>query len=393
MPMNDHSPDEFDYTLPNEAIALHPLAQRDQSKLLLYSKGEIGDHRFADLTRILPIGSQLIVNNTKVIHARIVGQKETGGRVEVFLLRPHNLSTESAMLARDVTQWWCLVGGAKRWKSGAVSVQEGGFVLSATRVDRNDDEFLIEFKWNNAAATFSQVLEQVGRIPLPPYIAREAIDEDLYRYQTAFAEREGSVAAPTAGLHFTPELVEKLNVQRINLTLHVSAGTFKPMATERIADHPMHEEYCECTLEAVSALTLEVERYAVGTTSLRTLESLYWLAVKAHSSDAIPQHVDQHEPYRLNSPFESFEMAMQYLQERMQAAKQERIAFSTSIMIAPGYRIQSVRGLFTNFHMPKSTLLLLVCALIGEDWKRVYDHALSGGYRFLSYGDGSLLIP
>ncbi len=391
--MNDHSPEEFDYHLPAEAIALHPLAQRDQSKLLLYSNGEISDHRFADLANILPVGSQLVVNNTKVIHARIVGQKETGGRVEVFLLRPHNLTTESAMLARDVTQWWCLVGGAKRWKSGPVRVQEAGVRLNATRVDRNDDEFLIEFTWDGGTCTFSQILEQVGRIPLPPYIAREAIDEDLYRYQTAFAEREGSVAAPTAGLHFTPELVEKLHVNRVNLTLHVSAGTFKPMSSERISDHPMHEEYCECTLEAISALTLEVERYAVGTTSLRTLESLYWLAVKTKLEGVISQHVDQHEPYRLNSPFSSFEEAMRYLHTHMRAENQERIAFTTSIMIAPGYRVQSVRGLFTNFHMPKSTLLLLVCALIGEDWKRVYDHALSGGYRFLSYGDGSLLIP
>jgi len=393
MPMNDHSPEEFDYVLPSAAIALHPLAQRDQSKLLFYRKGEISDHRFADLARILPAGSQLIVNNTKVIHARIVGQKDTGGRIEIFLLRPHNLSTESAMVARDVTQWWCLVGGAKRWKAGAVSVEGGGVQLSATRVERSDDEFLIEFKWDGAATTFSQVLEQVGRIPLPPYIAREAIDEDLYRYQTAFAEREGSVAAPTAGLHFTPELVAQLQVNRVNLTLHVSAGTFKPMSTDRIADHPMHEEYCECTLAAISALTLAVDRYAVGTTSLRTLESLYWLAVKAKLHGAIPQHVDQYEPYQLATPFDSFEAAMQFLHARMVAEGFQQIAFATSIMIAPGYTVRSIKGLFTNFHMPKSTLLLLVYALIGEDWRRVYDHALSGGYRFLSYGDGSLLIP
>lgn len=391
--MNDHSPEEFDYHLPAEAIALHPLAQRDQSKLLVYRSGDISDHHFGDLTSILPLGSQLVVNNTKVIHARIVGAKDTGGRVEIFLLRPHNVSVEAAMEARGTASWWCLVGGAKRWKTGAVTAHNDGLSLSAHRIDRNDDEFLIEFTWDAATASFSQILERIGRIPLPPYIARDADADDLLRYQTTFAEREGSVAAPTAGLHFTPELMQQLQVQRVNLTLHVSAGTFKPMASERIADHPMHEEYCECSLEAIAALTVPVERYAVGTTSLRTLESLYWLAVKDAQSGSLPQHVDQHEPYRLTSAFATYEAAMQHLHARMMAEGIDRLAFTTSIMIAPGYRVKSVRGLFTNFHMPKSTLLLLVCALIGDDWKRVYDHALTGGYRFLSYGDGSLLIP
>ncbi len=386
-----YTPEDFAYDLPQSRIALHPADRRDGAKLLHYRQGSIADHVFGDVTRILPAGSQLILNNTRVIHARLFAYKPTGGRVEIFLLRPENTSVEEAMNAQGACTWRCLVGGAKKWKSGAVSLGDDHFQISAEVVGRDEEEFLVSLKWQPASVAFSEMVEALGKIPLPPYINREAGEADQIRYQTAFAERLGSVAAPTAGLHFTAPILDTLEVELVKLTLHVSAGTFKPISADRIDAHVMHEEQCDVALESIRALARKKRRYAVGTTALRTLESLYWLAEKWKKEGVQPKLIDQYQPYRLEASYDDYEAAMADLAARMEAAGLEQLSFATSIMIAPGYTVRSIHGLFTNFHMPKSTLLLLVHALIGDDWKRVYAHALASDYRFLSYGDSSLL--
>ncbi len=386
-----YRPEDFDYPLPEAAIALHPAERRDASRLLHYKAGVIHDYAFSDVTKLLPAGSQLILNNTRVIHARLIGRKPTGGKVEIFLLRPADDAVDQAMQATGLTHWMCLVGGAKRWKDGRVAIEGDGIALYASVVEKRGDEFLVALEWQPAKRSFAEVLESVGRIPLPPYIHREVEENDRLRYQTAFAEKLGSVAAPTAGLHFTDEILNALKIEQVKLTLHVSAGTFKPMTADSIFEHEMHEEQCEVERSAIAMLSREGRKYAVGTTSLRTLESLYWLAEKWRREGHIPRFIDQHEPYKVEPFFASFTEAMAWLYDALGKEKLERYGFETSIMIAPGYRVRSIAGIFTNFHMPKSTLLLLVHAIVGDDWRTVYDHALMNGYRFLSYGDSSLL--
>jgi S-adenosylmethionine:tRNA ribosyltransferase-isomerase len=385
------TPADFDYELPVDRIAMHPADRRDAARLLHYQNGQIVDREFSDTAHLLPKGSQLVVNNTRVIHARLIAHKPTGGKIELFLLRPAHGSVEQAMEHTGASTWMCLVGGAKRWKNGVITASVDELSLEATMFEKQGDEYLINLKWTPGSLAFRAVVEQIGRIPLPPYIAREANDDDRLRYQTRFAERPGSVAAPTAGLHFTDALMTQLPSELVRLTLHVSAGTFKPMADGSIAQHLMHHEQCEVTREAIAQLAKPMRRYAVGTTSLRTLESLYWLAVKWKQSGRQPKSVNQHEPYELYAEFSGFCEAMAWLTDALDRAGLSNYGFETSMMIAPGYDIRSIDGLFTNFHMPKSTLLLLVAALIGDDWRKVYAHALANGYRFLSYGDGSLL--
>ena len=386
-----YRPDDFDYALPEEAIALHPAERRDASRLLHYKAGAIHDYAFSDVTKLLPAGSQLILNNTRVIHARLIGQKPTSGKVEIFLLRPADDAVDKAMQATGLTHWMCLVGGAKRWKEGRVAIEGEGVVIYATVVEKRGDEFLVALEWTPAKRSFAEVLELAGRIPLPPYIHREVEENDRLRYQTAFAEKLGSVAAPTAGLHFTDEILAALDVEQVKLTLHVSAGTFKPMSVDSIFDHEMHEEQCEVSRSSIQSLSKPGKKFAVGTTSLRTLESLYWLAEKWRREGKMPRFIDQHEPYKVEPHFARFTDAMAWLNEALLKEKLDHYGFETSIMIAPGYTIRSIDGIFTNFHMPKSTLLLLVHAIIGDDWRRVYQHALKTDYRFLSYGDSSLL--
>lgn len=386
-----YTPDDFDYDLPQERIAFYPADRRDASKLLHYRRGEITDHRFRDVTSILPVGSQLILNNTRLIHARLYAFKSTGGRVELFLLRPEHASVEEAMNATGSCTWRCLVGGAKKWKSGAVSLGDDQLKISAEVMGREDEEFIVQLSWRPESMIFSDLVETLGKIPLPPYINREAGEADQVRYQTAFAERLGSVAAPTAGLHFTTSILESIDAEQVKLTLHVSAGTFKPISADRIDAHVMHEEQCEVTLSSIRALARRKPRYAVGTTALRTLESLYWLSEKWKKEGVQPTMIDQYQPYRLEATFDDYAAAMEALAQKLEQTGLDRLSFSTSIMISSGYKVRSISGLFTNFHLPKSTLLLLVHALIGDDWKKVYAHALASDYRFLSYGDSSLL--
>lgn len=389
----DMSPDLFDYDLPAERIPAFPSEKRDQARLLISNCENIADAKFSDVANLLKEDTQLIVNDTKVIHARLFLKKPTGGRVELFLLQPFETTIEEAMLHAGSSTWWCLIGGAKKWKEGAVSIETEDLQLTAEKEGREEEKFKVKIEWSNSSLTLAEVLEVLGKIPLPPYMQREAEEADENRYQTTYASRPGSVAAPTAGLHFTPEILQQTKAEVVKLTLHVSAGTFKPVSAETIGEHTMHHEECYVTRGALQQLSLPKKKFAVGTTSLRTLESLHWLAVRLKKEGEFAEEITQHDAFTFEDPFESFEQAMVFLVQEMDARGLEAVQFRTSIMISPGYQIKSILGLFTNFHMPKSTLLFLVAALIGDRWKDVYAHALNNDYRFLSYGDSSLLIP
>lgn len=381
---------DFDYELPPSKIPDRPATTRESAKLLIYKSGEIADAEFSDVASFIPHNAQLVVNDTRVIHARLFLEKETGGKVQVFLLQPFNASVEEAMLHQSESMWWCLVGGAKKWKGGQVKLTHEGITIAAEQMDRNEEKFLIRLSWNTQHS-FAELIDAVGNIPLPPYMLREADVDDVLRYQTTYAKQPGSVAAPTAGLHFTPEILHAMEADVVPVTLHVSAGTFKPVTSENLSEHTMHEEECIVPLSTIHKLGLKSPRYAVGTTSLRTLESLRWIAVKWFHHQSPQTEVTQTDAYHYEDPFDSFEDAMIFLGQQLENQQSSSCRFKTAIMISPGYEVRSITGLFTNFHMPKSTLLFLVSALVGENWKDIYNHALDNDYRFLSYGDSSLL--
>ena len=400
--------EDYDYQLPESAIATFPLAQRDQAKLLVYKRGEITDERFHQLPDQLPPGSQLFFNDTKVIAARLRFQKEPtlqgpGAHIEVFLMHPWQPSTvmSQAMAAQSTCTWQCMIGNQRRWKGHQVlqstlEVGEKKTVLSAQQVEDTDNQVI--FLWDNPTLTFAEVLEAAGQVPLPPYLNREVTEADKPRYQTVYSARQGAVAAPTAGLHFTSSVLETLRQRDFGLhylTLHVSAGTFQPIREADILQHPMHCEQMvvsQASLEAL--LTIKGPIIAVGTTSLRTLESLYWYGVMLWDNPEavfrIPKLTPyQHDPDQLPTLRQSVEKVLTY----MQTQRLKHLIGETEIFIVPGYRFRVCQGLITNFHLPKSTLILLVAALIGNDWRAVYAHALQQEYRFLSYGDSSLLLP
>lgn len=391
---------EYDYDLPAEKIAAVPLPQRDASKLLLYKEGKIEDAVFSTLPAFLPAHSTLVINNTKVIEARIYFQKSTGALIEIFCLEPfHPADMITAMAAKGKVQWQCLIGGASKWKRGQVlekriEVEQQPVLLSAVYREKRDDHFIIEFNWNSPHS-FSEILHSAGTIPLPPYIKRTPDREDTNRYQTIFGEQEGSVAAPTAALHFTSSLFAALpdkHITPLPVTLHVGAGTFKPVKTETIQDHQMHGETFSVTSSTLIQLLSADFITAVGTTSLRTLESLHWLGIKLLTEKTEPPFVlSQWEAYGLMNNDISYKESLQALLNFLQASGQTELWCRTSLLIAPGYVFQSAKALVTNFHQPRSTLLLLVAAFIGDDWQKVYEHALANNYRFLSYGDSSLL--
>lgn len=384
---------DFHYDLPQEKIAVHPLAQRDQSKLLVFD-GSPKDYTFLDLPSLLPEKSQLFFNNTRVIRARLHFTKTEGAKpIEVFCLTPHLQSVEESMNATGEVKFECLVGNLKRWKDHPLHLSlSEKLVLTAEKGERLGDMFVINFSWNSEQ-TFSEVLEIAGKIPLPPYMNRDAEEEDTERYQTVYASSNGSVAAPTAGLHFTPAVFKAMDEaehSRVELTLHVGAGTFKPLSDGAVDDHDMHAE--EILIEQSwleNYLNHEGSKFAVGTTSLRTLESCHWIGVKLLSGGDF-ENLGQFDAYSLPQTIttqESFAALLAYLKDH----KIQTAALKTQLMIRPGYTMKSVQGIITNFHQPGSTLLLLVSAGIGDIWRDVYDHALSNGYRFLSYGDSSLL--
>lgn len=389
--------DAFDYELPPERIADRPISERDRSKLLIYKNGEISDDYFYHLPHYLDRSTTLILNNTKVIAARLFFQKESGGIIEIFCLEPVGLAVELAMEAKKSVQWRCLIGGASKWKHGLIlqktlNIDGLSVEFTAAMKVREEDSFIIEFTWN-AELSFSIVLEQAGAIPLPPYIKRKLVQEDTDRYQTVFARNNGSVAAPTASLHFTNELFDQLAKKDIRanyVTLHVGAGTFKPVKAETIAGHQMHSEPFSVSMETLEQLAAASVIVAAGTTSLRTLESLYWLACKLRSGQT-EMELGQWEAYQLNDYQLAYREGMQILIEHLKTSGRTELQCRTSLLITPGYRFRSAHALITNFHQPRSTLLLLIAAFIGEDWRKVYHHALHNQYRFLSYGDSSLL--
>jgi len=400
---------DFTYSLPEERIAKYPLAERDASKLLIYKEGIIAEDIYRNIDRHIPKDSILVFNDTKVVEARLLFQKSTGGVIEIFCLEPHEQYPHitTAMLQYEKVLWHCLIGGASKWKHGQVLEKKINYnskelILNARYIEKTGDSFIVELSWNDLSLSFAEILHLFGAIPLPPYIKREVEISDAERYQTVYAHYEGSVAAPTAGLHFTETVFKKLkekNIDKDFVTLHVGAGTFKPVKTEVMKDHEMHAEYFTVSKLLIQNLIDHLDKniIAVGTTSLRTLESLYWLGVKK-STDHGPQttEITQWEVYDSIGKKISAKEALENLIKWMAAKDLDNLTAKTQIIIAPGYQIKIVNGLITNFHQPQSTLLLLVAAFIGKDpitigWKKVYDYALENNFRFLSYGDGSLL--
>lgn len=393
---------DFDYPLPDERIAKFPLAERSDSKLLVWRNGAIAERHFGSLADELPAGSLLIFNNTKVIRARIILHKESGARIEVFCLEPHAPADyERAFAVRGRCEWSCIVGNLKKWKEGMVGIdfEYGGraCTLRAEIVERGEREHIVRFEWD-ADMTFGQLLEHLGRIPIPPYLNRDSEQIDLTRYQTVYSKFEGSVAAPTAGLHFTDDLIASMRASGFafdEVTLHVGAGTFLPVKSDDAAQHPMHTEHFEVRLSTIENLLAHYGQItAVGTTSVRTLESLPALGwrVRRDGNPDCDRTIGQWECYDLPDDYSGRE-ALEDLAAYMRGAGVDRLKASTQIMITPlGFRFRVVRRIVTNFHQPKSTLLLLVSAYVGDAWRDIYRYALDNGFRFLSYGDSSLLV-
>lgn len=387
---------DFNYDLPNERIALYPLEERDQSKLLVYKNRSVSHHQFKDLSQFIPSGSMLVFNNTRVIQARIMFEKDSGATIEVFLLSPVLPSAllQEVMQSPHSCQWTCAVGNLKRWKDGTVlSKSIGGGELTAKLIDRNNS--IIEFTWNTDHI-FAEVISEAGHMPLPPYLKRNPTPQDTQRYQTVYSSLEGAVAAPTAGLHFTPRIFQSLkeiNCEVDFVTLHVSAGTFLPVKVSNAAEHVMHQEQIIVTRQNINKLlTAENGIIPVGTTSMRTLESLYWFGVKLSVNPSSSFTILQEDAYTLPQDMD-MKFALNRVLQYMDDQKTDSITGETSIYIMPGYSFRICRGLITNFHQPSSTLILLVAALVGPVWRDLYNAALKEDYRFLSYGDSSLLLP
>ena len=407
---------DYNYPLPDERIAKFPLAQRDHSKLLIYKHGQVSEDVFYHLPAYLPTGTLMVFNNTKVIQARMHFRKSTGALIEIFLMEPAApVDYEQIFQTRGHCSWRCMIGNLKKWKEGPLhrefDIKGHQFVLTVTRNDSQNvhvatgTNFWIDFDWDSDAISFAEILEAIGELPIPPYLNRETVESDKTTYQTVYSKIKGSVAAPTAGLHFTDEVLKQLDAQGIDreeLTLHVGAGTFKPVKSQEIDGHEMHSEYIVVRRSTLEKLVRhDCAAIAVGTTSVRTLESLYYIGVKLQANpDATENqlHVNQWEPYDGGrdghlvdgiTPVQAVRNILDYLDRNQLKA----LHTSTQIIIAPGYDYKIVKMLVTNFHQPQSTLLLLVSAFVHGDWRTIYDYALAHDFRFLSYGDSSLLIP
>lgn len=405
---------DFDYPLPDERIAKYPLAERDASKLLVRTAdGKIREDAFRSLPTYIPEGTLMVFNNTKVIQARLHFRKSTGALIEIFCLEPHTPSDyQQSFAATNGVTWTCLVGNLKKWKEGQlvqeVEIPNGRFItLTAERIGMSGTGFVIRFAWNDNAVSWSEILDAIGELPIPPYLNRDTEASDLNTYQTVYSKIEGSVAAPTAGLHFTERILSELDargVERDEVTLHVGAGTFKPVKSERIEGHTMHAEWISVTRQSLERLLAHgAQCIAVGTTSVRTLESLYFIGVRLHRArldNRIPTeedlHVPQWLPYEYEqstasplSPTEALKEVIRYLDDHQLPA----LHTATQIIIAPSYRFRIVKAIVTNFHQPQSTLLLLVSAFVSGEWRPIYDFAMANGFRFLSYGDSSILFP
>ena len=395
---------DYDYPLPDERIAKFPITERDHSKLLVYEHGNVSEDVFYNLPNHLPSGSLMVFNNTKVIQARIHFRKETGALIEVFLLEPAAPADYEQMFQSvGCCSWLCLVGNLKKWKEGNLrrefEVKGQHIALTVRRGDEHRTSHWIDFSWDGDGVNFADILDAVGELPIPPYLNRKTEESDKTTYQTVYSKIKGSVAAPTAGLHFTDRVLQAIDargIEREELTLHVGAGTFKPVKSEEIAGHEMHTEYISVSRVTIDRLIAHDARaIAVGTTSVRTLESLYYIGVKLSQNPDLTEeklHVEQWEPYEASTelaPVDALRCVRDYLDRNGRGA----LHSSTRIIIAPGYDYKIVKMLVTNFHQPQSTLLLLVSAFVHGDWRKIYDYALAHDFRFLSYGDSSLLIP
>ena len=424
---------DYTYHLPEENIAKYPLSERDASKLLIYKDGVIETSLYKKLDQHLPKKSLIVFNNTKVVEARLLFEKSSGSNIEIFCLEPDDRYGDitSAMLQKEKVYWKCLVGGAKKWKEPFLQKKIDATTHLFARIEeKRNDYFLIEFNWSNSNLSFAEVLHDAGLIPLPPYLNRTVEEEDKTTYQTIYAMHNGSVAAPTAGLHFTENLMRKLkhqNVEPIYVTLHVGAGTFKPVKAATMQEHEMHAEFIDVSKESIEQLISNKTIVATGTTSLRTIESLYWMGIKIEvrrqkgeggrekeevrrqkgegereegedrkekmedrSEDLDELSIKQWDAYELPQNI-SKATALQALLNWMNEQNLDRLICKTQIIIAPGYTLKIADGLITNFHQPQSTLLLLIAAIVGDKWKDIYNYAMKNNFRFLSYGDGSLL--
>ncbi len=392
--------EDYSYQLPDERIAKYPLTERDQSQLLVYKNGEVSKNLFSYVDDYIESNSTLVFNNTKVIQARLKFAKSTGAQIEIFCLEP--IEPSDYVLAFQQTEritWKCIVGNLKKWKTGdliqKINIQGSEIELKAAKKESAGNSQLIEFTWNGSGITFSEILESIGNTPIPPYLNRDSESIDKDRYQTIYSKQKGSVAAPTAGLHFTQRVLDKLKSKHVcieEVTLHVGAGTFKPVKSETIDEHEMHTEHFVVTKDNLENLIRSKNIITVGTTSVRTIESLYWLGVKLIENGTLDAHISQWEAYELPNSISKNE-ALQALVDYLHKRNLHHLHASTQIMIFPGYSFKLVNKLITNFHQPKSTLLLLIAAFIGKDWKKVYDFALNNDFRFLSYGDSSILMP
>lgn len=408
---------DYNYTLPDERIAKYPVAERDHSKLLLYQHGTIGEDHFYNLPKYLPTGALLVYNNTRVIRARMLFRKPTGAHIEIFLLEPYSPADyEQTFQSQERCSWLCLVGNQKKWKEGqlqrVLKIDGRDIVLTATHLGPYGTSQLIEFCWENAepaaadmknaGCPFSDIIDAAGELPIPPYLNRQTEEADNTTYQTVYSRIKGSVAAPTAGLHFTPAVLSDIDargIEREEVTLHVGAGTFRPVKSENVADHEMHSEHISVTRDTLLRLIAhEGKAIAVGTTSVRTLESLYYVGRKLLRQPGLSEeqlYVSQWEPYDESNEADAptAKEALQAIVSWLDAHQLTTLHTATQIIIVPGYSYHIVEMLITNFHQPQSTLLLLVSAFLHGDWRRVYDYALAHDFRFLSYGDSSLLIP
>ncbi len=404
--MKDIAIEDYTYDLPPGKIATHPLPERDASRLLVYNQGTLNETVYREISEFLPEDSLIVFNQSKVLDARLVFTKSSGGRIEIFCLEPHfeEGGIQSALGAAHTVRWMCLIGGASKWKPGQVLeklIHPGNrsSTLRATYSGKVNEAFVVTFTWDGDFS-FAEVLHAAGKTPLPPYIKREADDDDAERYQTIYANQLGSVAAPTAGLHFTDHIMKNLerkNITRQFVTLHVGAGTFKPVKAATMAEHEMHAEFIDVNVDGIRQIAAFLGRHitAVGTTSIRTIESLYWMGVKI-----ITQPVESKDDLSLSQWFAAdhaditipADQALEAVIKWLEIHKTDRLITSTQLLIAPGYRFRITDALVTNFHQPKSTLLLLIAAMAGENWRDIYDHALQNGFRFLSYGDGCLIF-
>ena len=400
----DISINDFTYPLPDEKIARFPLEERDASKLLVFNKGEISDQSFRDLPNLFSKDDLLVFNQTRVVQARLFFYTAAGAKIEIFCLKPlNNRTIPEAMLDQGESVWLCMVGNARKWKSDEIlrlEIKQNGLEYIHTKlVERSNEGFAIQFNWADSNISFAELLDYAGFLPLPPYLKRDADNIDKSRYQTVYASEQGSVAAPTAGLHFTSDTFARLKLLGVAcsyVTLHVGAGTFKPVKAARMEEHDMHAEELHVTIDLIESIAnCNGKIAAVGTTTLRTLESVYWTSVrlKKNPESEISIDVSQWEPYQeLQEELPESKQAFSFLAELMRSRGMETIQGKTKIIIAPGYTIRTTDLLITNFHQPQSTLLLLVSACIGDDWKLVYEYALQNNYRFLSYGDSSALF-